>query len=114
MAGSFRLPRFGTGARKGASVSINMRSDGIFAATSRIGWALGKVILPAKETRKFMSIACFACPYSPAKQCSTPPSPVARQCSSSSAKASSQALVLSAEARQWIRIGSLWAAAIFI
>jgi len=35
-AGSLRLPRCGTGARYGASVSINMRSSGTSSAASRI------------------------------------------------------------------------------
>src|ERR1035441_2402621 len=73
--GSFRLPRCGTGAKYGESVSINMRSSGTSSAASRICCALGKVRLPAKEIIKPMSSARFAWSQFPVKQCRIPPSP---------------------------------------
>ncbi len=49
-AGSLRLPRCGTGARKGASVSTSMRSSGTARATSRSASEFLKVATPEKET----------------------------------------------------------------
>jgi TatD DNase family protein len=48
-AGSFRLPRKGTGARYGLSVSTSSRSAGAAAAACRRDSALGKVITPGIE-----------------------------------------------------------------
>jgi len=49
-AGSLRLPRNGTGARYGASVSINRRSSGIVRAASRRSTDFGNVAIPGMET----------------------------------------------------------------
>src|SRR3954453_10528590 len=45
-AGSLRLPRNGTGAKYGASVSTSRRSTGTSRAMSRSSWDLGKVRMP--------------------------------------------------------------------
>ena len=50
LAGSFRLPRSGCGARYGLSVSARMRSAGTAAAASRSSAAFGYVTFPANET----------------------------------------------------------------
>src|SRR6185295_17629408 len=98
-AGSLRFPRYGTGARNGESVSINIRSSGTSFAASRICCALGKVTFPEKEIMKPRSSARCACAGLPVKQCSTPASPLEDQCCFTNEKKSSQALSLSCEGR---------------
>ena len=48
-AGSQRFPRYGTGARNGASVSTMSRSCGIYAATARKSSAFLNVTIPVNE-----------------------------------------------------------------
>ena len=71
-AGSLRLPRCGTGARKGASVSTSTRSSGTNAATSRRVLAFGKVTMPESEMKNPRSSARRASSTVPLKQCMTP------------------------------------------
>ncbi len=96
--GSLVLPRWGTGARYGESVSISMRSSGTFAATSFSAVALRKVTMPENEMWKPRSSAACATSQVSVKQCITPPA--------SSARSSRMiASVSSAAARVWITSG---------
>ena len=99
-AGSFRLPRLGTGARYGASVSTRMRSAG----ATRRGFLNVRALSETSRCRRSsdrnpdrgMRSASAGLPE---KQCMMPGSPAGAQCSSISASVSSQA------SRVWITMG---------
>src|SRR5262249_10406431 len=98
-AGSFRLPRYGTGARNGLSVSVSNRSSGTRRDVARSSSAFGKVMIPAIETKKPSARPASASDGPPVKQCSTPrtsPPPSSR----------STAIVSSSASRVWTTTGS--------
>ena len=72
-AGWLRLPRCGTGARYGLSVSISMRSSGTRRATSCSATAFLNVTMPENEMWKPRSSAARATSQVSVKQCMTPP-----------------------------------------
>src|SRR6266849_7683856 len=90
-AGSLRLPRYGCGARYGASVSIKRFSSGKAFATSRRFCAFGYVEFPAKDIRKPIASPLLASSRVLVKQCQLPPSPVCRQLLSSISRQSAHA-----------------------
>src|SRR5919198_5814720 len=67
-AGSQRLPRNGTGAKYGQSVSTINFQSGISAATCRTATPFLKVTIPVKETRWSRSKTSFAPSSEPPKQ----------------------------------------------
>ncbi len=105
-AGSLRFPRKGCGERYGESVSISSDESGKTLEISRKFCDFGYVTLPANDTRKPISIPCFASASVPEKQCRIPPRPVPRHASSRIARHSGHA------SRQWMIIGSFAACAI--
>ena len=78
-AGSFVLPRCGTGARNGQSVSTSRRSSGTRAATSRTLSAFLNVTMPEIDTYQPRSSAPRARSHDSVKQCSTPMVPRCRR-----------------------------------
>ena len=67
--GSFFLPRFGTGAKKGLSVSINILSRGKDLKVSCKSKEFLKVIIPLAEKYEFNSKSFFENSLDPVKQC---------------------------------------------
>src|ERR1051326_1076655 len=72
-AGWLGLPRCGTGARYGESVSTSMRSSGTRFATSFRSFAFLNVTMPEKEMWNPWSMAPCATSHVSVKQCMTPP-----------------------------------------
>ena len=72
------MPRYGTGARYGESVSISSRSSGTRRATSCTSVAFLNVTMPDSEIWKFCASACSATGHGSVKQCITPPGTSAR------------------------------------
>src|SRR5512132_4642591 len=70
--GSLRRPRIGTGARYGASVSINRLSAGSAAAVRRSPSLFLNVNMPENEMKKPICTAALASAWPELKQCSTP------------------------------------------
>src|SRR5262249_36845673 len=71
-AGSFRLPRKGTGDRYGLSVSTSRRFSGTVAATRRRSAAFLYVSIPAKDRYSPIATPASAIAALPVKECSTP------------------------------------------
>ena len=67
--GSFFLPLFGTGAKKGLSVSINTFSRGNDLKVSCKSKEFLKVIIPLAEKYEFNSKSFFENSLDPVKQC---------------------------------------------
>lgn len=72
MMAHFFLPRWGTGARKGQSVSMRRRSSGINLAVSLNASAFLKVTIPENEMLNPNLIDSSASSEVPVKQCMTP------------------------------------------
>ena len=88
-AGSLRFPRYGTGARYGASDSTRRRSSGTRRMTSSSVHFL-KVTMPLNDTYQPTASAASASAAEPVKQCSTPTTPP-RPASTTIARVSSSA-----------------------
>ena len=80
-AGSLRWPRWGGGARKGASVSTSSLSRGTVRATSWMTSARGKATMPENEMQKPSTSARSASSRDPVKQWMTPPISSVSSCS---------------------------------
>src|SRR6185437_13825170 len=94
LAGSFRFPRTGCGARYGESVSARMRSAGTWVAARRRSTAFGKVALPANEMYQSRSSAVGSMCGDEKQWRTTVP-----------AKSTSAPRVSSSAARVWITTG---------
>jgi len=114
-AGSLAFPRWGTGARNGASVSTSSRSAGVRAAAARRSSAVLKETIPEYDSHVPRARARSASAGPPVKQWNTVRggTPSDSRTANVSAQASREWMISgsprSAARRSWARKASSWA-----